>query len=142
MFDPGINALSILTYILPRPFRLVDALLTVPKNRGAPIAAAVALRDDSGTGVTMDLDWRQEGPQSWDIIVATDAGKLRLSMAAAMLSVPDGTSRGEDREYPRLYARFADLIRAGASDVDSEPLRLVAEAFLRGRREVAADFHD
>jgi D-galactose 1-dehydrogenase len=143
VFDPGINALSILTRILPRPFQLVDALLSVPKNREAPIAAAVTLRDDRGIGVTIDLDWRQSGPQSWDIMVATDAGGLRLSMGGAVLSVPDGTTiRGEDREYPGLYARFGDLIRAGASEVDSEPLRLVAEAFLRGRLETVADFYD
>jgi D-galactose 1-dehydrogenase len=64
-------------------------------------------------------------------------------MGGAVLSVPDGTTiRGEDREYPGLYARFGDLIRAGASEVDSEPLRLVAEAFLRGRLETVADFYD
>ena len=40
---------------------------------------------------------------------------------------------GSDAEYPALYARFAQLIGSGASEVDTEPLRLVAEALHRGR---------
>jgi D-galactose 1-dehydrogenase len=41
---------------------------------------------------------------------------------------------GPRAEYPAIYARLADLLRAGRSDVDSGPLRLVADAFLVGRR--------
>ncbi|MEO7468123.1 MAG: gfo/Idh/MocA family oxidoreductase, partial [Sphingobium limneticum] len=41
-----------------------------------------------------------------------------------------------------LYARFATLIRGGRSDVDTSPLRLVADAFLRGTRETTEAFHD
>ena len=37
-------------------------------------------------------------------------------------------------EYPALYARFDALLRAGESDVDAAPLRLVADAFMLGRR--------
>jgi len=142
VFDPGINALSIATYILPRPFFLKEATLTIPANRAAPIAAAIDFRDTAGAPITMDLDWRQTGPQSWDIIVETDAGTLKLSNGGAVLSLPSGTDHSEDREYPGLYARFATLIRGGRSDVDTDPLRLVADAFLRGRRETSEAFHD
>ena len=142
VFDPGINALSIATYILPRPFFLKEATLTIPANRAAPIAAAIDFRDTAGAPITMDLDWRQTGPQSWDIIVETDAGTLKLSNGGAVLSLPSGTDHSEDREYPGLYARFATLVRGGRSDVDTDPLRLVADAFLRGRRETSDAFHD
>lgn len=142
VFDPGINALSIVTRILPRPLFLADAMLGVPANREAPIAAALALRDAGGAEFAMDLDWRQTGPQSWDIEVVTDAGTLRLSRGGAELAVPDGTSHFEDLEYPALYRRFAALIGEGESDVDVAPLRLVADAFLRGRRTSVEDFHD
>lgn len=142
VFDPGINALSIVTHILPRPVFLTDATLVLPENRAAPIAADLHFRDTSGASIHMDLDWRQTGPQSWDIHVETDAGMLRLSHGGAVLTLPSGTEHGEDVEYAGLYARFATLIRGGRSDVDTSPLRLVADAFLRGRREATDAFHD
>jgi len=142
VFDPGINALSIATHILPRPFFLKDATLVLPENRAAPIAADMLFRDTAGAEIHMDLDWRQTGPQSWDIIVETDAGPLKLSHGGAVLSLPSGTEHGEDIEYAGLYSRFATLIRGGRSDVDTDPLRLVADAFLRGKRETTDAFHD
>ncbi len=144
VFDPGINALSIATRILPRPFFVEDAELEFPSNCAAPIAARVAFRDMEGVPILMDLDFRQEGPQSWDIDVETDAGPLRLSKGGGELTLPDGAlSPTEDSlhgEYPRLYARFAAIIHAGISDVDVSPLRHVADAFLCGRHIQTAPF--
>lgn len=145
VFDPGINALSIATRILPQPIFVESAEFDVPSNRAAPIAARVEFRDAAGVPVSMDLDFRQEGPQSWDIVVETDGGTLRLANGGADLSI-DGAhvpSRSEDLhgEYPGLYARFAELVRAGLSEVDVAPLRLVADAFLRGRHFPAEPFH-
>ncbi|WOF42902.1 Gfo/Idh/MocA family oxidoreductase [Sphingopyxis indica] len=142
VFDPGINALSILTHILPRPVFLEDAALSIPENRAAPIAAELRFRDTAGADIHMDLDWRQTGPQSWNITVETDAGTLKLSSGGAVLTLPGGTEHNEDLEYPGLYSRFANLIRGGRSDVDIDPLRLVADAFLRGRRESVEPFND
>jgi len=142
VFDPGINALSIATHILPNPILLEHALLSLPANRDAPIAAQLSLRDSAGASVAMDLDWRQTGPQSWDIEVETDAGTLRLSQGGAVLDLPSGSHRDADREYAGLYARFVDLVRAGESDVDVTPLQLVADAFLRGRRTIVEPFED
>jgi D-galactose 1-dehydrogenase len=45
VFDPGINALSILTEVLPERVRLIDAAITVPSNRAAPIAAELTWHD-------------------------------------------------------------------------------------------------
>jgi D-galactose 1-dehydrogenase len=143
VFDPGINALSIVTNILPRPIFLVDALLAFPANREAPIAADLQMRDTAGAPLTMNLDWRQTGPQSWDIEVETDAGTLKLSEGGAVLTLPGAApERAADREYAGLYARFAQLVRSGSSDVDADPLRLVADAFLRGRRQTVEPFDD
>ncbi|WP_225007181.1 MULTISPECIES: Gfo/Idh/MocA family protein [Novosphingobium] len=142
VFDPGINALSIVTHILPRPFFLKSATLEIPANRAAPIAADMHFCDTAGAKIHMDLDWRQTGPQSWDIVVETDAGTLKLAHGGAVLSLPSGTEHAEDHEYPGLYARFATLIRSGRSDVDVGPLRLVADAFLRGKRAITDAFLD
>jgi D-galactose 1-dehydrogenase len=136
VFDPGINALSIATRILPHAFFVEQAELDVPSNCAAPIAARVDFRDTRGVPIAMDLDFRQEGPQSWDIVVETDAGTLTLAKGGGELSLPDGETPAGTAlhgEYPGLYARFAEIVRAGTSDVDVAPIRLVADAFLRGR---------
>lgn len=142
VFDPGINALSILTHILPQPVCLTAATLEVPGNCAAPIAADLTLVGPDGAPIHADFDFRQTGPQSWDIIVATDQGTLTLSQGGAVVTLPDGVQHGEDREYPLLYAHFAALIRERQCDVDTGPLRLVADAFLCGRQVTAEPFED
>lgn len=144
VFDPGINALSIATRILPCPVYVEDAEIDIPENCAAPIAARVGFRDTHGAAVTMDLDFRQEGPQSWDIVVETDAGSLTLSKGGAVLSItgdaPPVSANDLHGEYPGLYHRFAAIVRAGVSDVDVSPLRLVADVFLRARINTVEPF--
>lgn len=142
VFDPGINALSIATRILPRAFFLRSAVLSTPANRAAPIAAEMKFTDVAGVEISMDLDWRQTGPQSWDIVVETDAGTLKLANGGAVLALSSGVEHAEDREYAEMYARFAALIQNGGSEVDTAPLRLVADAFLLGRRDTVEAFDD
>lgn len=143
VFDPGINALSIATRILPRPFFLTEATLQIPANRTQPIAADLEFRDTEGVEITAGFDWRQTGEQTWTICVDTDDGVLSLADGGARLTL-DGAphDEGPNHEYPRLYARFAQLIRAIRSDVDVSPMRHVADAFLLGRREVTEAFED
>ncbi len=140
VFDPGINALSIITHILPRAFHLTQARLFFPANRATPIAAELSFRDTKGVEITMDLDFRQTGPQNWDIMIETDGGQLQLTSGGAVLSLPSGVSQAAEREYPNLYSHFAKLIQTGASDVDTAPLRLVADAFLCGQHIEVEDF--
>ena len=104
--------------------------------------SVVRVSDDNGTPIAADFDFRQTGTQTWDIVVETDAGTLKLSQGGAVLTLPSGTEHNEDLEYPGLYSRFANLIRGGRSDVDIDPFRLVADAFLRGHRQIVEPFHD
>ena len=143
VFDPGINALSIVTRILPRPVFATAATLAFPENRGAPIAAAIRFTDAQGLDLAAEFDWRQTGRQSWDIVASTEAGEMLLSEGGAKLSLDGRLVHGEpEQEYPMLYRRFAELIGSGCSDVDLAPLRHVADAFMLGRRERVAAFHD
>lgn len=143
VFDPAINALSILTAILPRPVFVTGAELAFPSNCAAPIAATVDLADAAGLPVHADLDFLQTGPQSWDIAVETDRGTLLLSQGGARLTL-DGQvlSAQPEAEYSNIYKHFVALVEAGRSDVDLAPLQLVADAFLLGRRVDVAPFHD
>lgn len=143
VFDPGINALSIVTAILPEPFFLTGATLSFPENRRAPIAADLAFTDALGTEIVAAFDWRQTGPQTWDIRVATDDGELVLSKGGDRLAV-DGAEQSlpPEAEYPGIYQRFAGLIAGGRSELDPAPLRHVADAYLRGEHRFVEPFVD
>lgn len=143
VFDPGINALSILTHILPKPVFVTAAELAFPANCQAPIAANLTLADIGGLAVTAEFDFRQTGPQSWDIVAETDQGQMTLSGGGRRMAI-DGKAIAEapDQEYRELYQRFATLTASGASDVDLAPLRLVADAFLLGKRTTVEPFVD
>jgi predicted dehydrogenase len=132
VFDPGINALSILTRLLAEPLFVQGGTLQMPQNRDTPIAAALQLRSLAGIPVCAEFDWRQRGTQTWTITVPTSAGTLRLAAGGSHLSIEGQPAKvvGAD-EYPAIYERFAALLNDGASDVDVEPLRLVADAFTR-----------
>lgn len=142
VFDPGINALSIVTHIFPALF-LTSATLEFPENRDAPIAADLHFKSANGLMVHAEFDWRQTGKQSWDIIAETDAGQMVLAEGGARLLV-NGQEQfsAPEAEYPSLYRRFSEIIKAGASDVDLAPLRHVADAFMLGKRKFVEAFHD
>lgn len=141
VFDPAINALSILTEIMPDEVFVTDAKLQVPENVQSPIAGHVDMTTLKGATITADLDFLQTGPQTWDITAWSDAGELKLSLGGAELTI-DGKAVevGENREYPGLYDRFATLIAEGRSEVDVRPLTLVADAFMVGTRESVEAF--
>ncbi|MDJ0686108.1 MAG: Gfo/Idh/MocA family oxidoreductase [Alphaproteobacteria bacterium] len=151
VFDPGINALSILTEIYPGPLRLSGAKLVFPSNRQTPIAASLSFQDLKGAAVSAEFDWRQEGRQTWEIRIAAVEGDAVLGDGGSTLTVdgaptaPIAPGAAPDLdflqgEYHALYAQFARLLAAGASDTDLAPLRHVADAFLLGERIVTAPF--
>ena len=143
VFDPGINALSIMTRILPRPFFLTGSELSFPRNRAAPIAADLAFSDEAGVPIRAEFDWRQTGPQIWHMHIETDAGRLTLGAGGRRLIHGERTLvDGEKAEYPALYRHFAELIANGVSDVDLSPLVHVADAFMLGRRHDVEAFED
>ncbi|RUX36518.1 gfo/Idh/MocA family oxidoreductase, partial [Mesorhizobium sp. M7A.F.Ca.CA.002.09.1.1] len=120
-----------------------SAVLDFPENRASPVAARVTFRTSNGLPVTMDLDWLQTGPQSWDILADTDKGAMALSGGGSKPAI-DGKLIHEEpeAEYPMLYKRFAEIVRAGVSDVDLAPLQHVADAFMLGKRNVVEAFFD
>lgn len=144
VFDPGINGLSVATAILPVELAVASAVLETPANRTQPIAAELRF---AGPGVPPEaratFDWRETGGERWQVRVRTGDDELLLTEGGAKLiwnGAPEPV-RGPG-EYPALYRRFVELVRAGASDVDVRPLRLVADAFLIGERRGAQPFHD
>lgn len=139
VFDPGINALSILTEIFPSSLHLTGAELDFPANKQAPIAARLTFAQN----ITADFDFRQEGHQTWDMEFETGAGHLALRMGGNILEIDGVQTDGANNitgEYPALYARMADLLQRGETDVDLTPMVLVADAFTLGRRNMVEAF--
>ena len=147
VFDPGINALSIVTEILPVNIHLSDAVLLVPENRQTPIAADLKFYHPDGAAVTATFDWRQKGEQIWTIEAVTDQGTLMLLDGGARIMVDGHKYVLEDDnllsgEYPRLYAKMAALVAAGGIDMDMRPMVHVSDALSLGRRQSVAPFFD
>jgi len=143
VFDPGINALSILTEILPDPIHVTGAELHFPENRDTPISAKCQFFHPGGAELSMELDWLEAGPPTWTIEVLTDEGHMLLENGGGKLTindVPDDSVPGLAGEYPRLYAQMVKLVETGALDMDLAPMRHVADAFTLGKRVVAAPF--
>lgn len=143
VFDPGINALSIVTEILPEKFYLTDGVLHIPENLHTPVAAELNFKTTSGTAVSFTLDFLQNGQQTWDINIETDQGLLALSGGGSNVSLNGNVLVASDAlasEYDRIYARFADLLLQGSSEVDATPLMHVADCFMLCKHETAVSF--
>ncbi len=145
VFDPGINALSIVTAMLPMAIFVRSAKLSIPANREQPVAVDLVFGSEpEADSLTAQFDWRQTGDQIWDVEVQTRSGHtLLVSGGGATLSV-DGAAvqTGPAQEYADLYARFADLLAGGSRDVDLRPFELVADAILCAERTVVDPFQD
>ncbi len=142
VFDPGINALSALTAILPVAPFVTAAALSFPANRATPIAATLALTDVGGTNIDVVFDWRQTGEQTWEIAVDTDAGTMVLSDGGARLDLAGVKTEDHDphTEYAGLYRRFATLVAARQVDFDTAPITLIADALMLGARTEVEPF--
>lgn len=134
VLDPGINALSILTHILPAPLAFVDAELDCPLDSAMPAAAAINLRS-AAAAVTLALDFQHGGEPCWDIAVASADAQLLLSEGGARLSI-DGqpVATSSQSEYEAIYVRFAQLIGDSAQDADGLPLAIAQAALQQGKR--------
>jgi len=144
VFDPGINAFSIVTKILPQPIFVAQSILEVPANRATPIAAMIRFKSSAAAeaDLTAELDWRQTGEQSWNISLSTaDGTELLLSKGGTELQV-DGkpVTAAAMQEYEAIYRHFAELLKSGQSHVDVAPLQLVSDCFMLGRQVVAEAF--
>jgi D-galactose 1-dehydrogenase len=143
VFDPGINALSIVTDLLPGKLFVQSAELSVPSNCQSPIAASMQMRSGEQVQVVAELDFDHSDNELWRIELHTDEGMMRLDSGGAQISV-DGVTQGvsEEGEYPAMYKHFAQLIADKQSDLDLQPLRIVADSFFVGSKETVAEFHE
>ncbi len=140
VFDPGINALSIATRILPQRLLLDHAELDFPAGRDAPIAARLGF---AGLRGGADFDWRPAGDPTWTVTVTSDGAPLVLSHGGHRLTIGGApVALLPVVEYESVYRTFVELLRTRRSDADAAPLRLAADAFLIGARRTVEAFAD
>jgi D-galactose 1-dehydrogenase len=137
VFDPGINALSIVTKILPQPIFVDSATIEVPANAATPIGADIRFKRGDGAPAKLSavFDWRQKANEIWEIEIGTTDGlKLHLKKGGSVLEV-NGKVVHEAvlREYEEIYAKFARLLNVKKSDIDPSPLQLVSDCFMLGK---------
>ena len=146
VFDPGINAMSILAKITPGPIFVKRAELFFPANRDTPIAASLAFgssaAESPNSPLTGEFEWRTEGDDSWNIDIETTTGTtLRLTSGGSRLFVDGRLAREAPvAEYEGIYDHFAALLDAKWSAMDCAPFQLVADAVLIGSRRIVEPF--
>jgi predicted dehydrogenase len=144
VFDPGINALSILTRLLDGHALVRKAALHVPSNCSAPIRAELDMASEAGVPIDAQFDFLQLGEQTWSIFVEAQSGEsLALHLGGRIMEVNGNVVLDEpEREYPAMYEHFLGLIEGGRSDVDLSPLQAVADAFLVGKLTSVEPYHE
>ena len=145
VLDPGINAFSILTRILPQPVIVASCTLEIPGNPGDPDCRAGAFSALVGAGRRSDRRARlatagasRRGASTWSRPRATTCccgeGAPSLSSTARWWSPSRrGSTRRSTSTSPNCCARVA-------SHVDVAPLQLVADCLMLGRRVEVESF--
>jgi D-galactose 1-dehydrogenase len=143
--DPGINALSIFTKVVPFPVFVDKAHLKFPSNRQTPVDVEIAFKSAEAHQPQMSagFNWLEESGEIWTIRFETLKGdELKLERGGTVLRVNGNvTIENPSEEYEQIYEHFAKLLKKGKSEVSDAPLRIVADAFLLGARENVEEFY-
>ena len=143
--DPGINAMSIFTRIMPFPVFVESARLKFPANRQTPVDVEITFKsaEKHQPRMSAGFNWLEESGEVWTIAIETEkGGKLRLEKGGTVLKVGGKIKvQNPSEEYEAIYDRFARLLKKRKSEVDGSPLLLIADAFLLGARENVEEFH-
>jgi D-galactose 1-dehydrogenase len=144
VFDPGINALSVVTKILPEPIYVESSRIEVPENWSTPIGVNITFKRGDASPVDMSavFDWRQRGEQTWDIDIKTRDGLvMKLSKGGSVLHINSKLIlEAKLEEYEMIYAKFARLLKSGKSETDYSPLQLECDAFMLAKPVVVDKF--
>ena len=141
--DPGINALSIFTKVMPFPVFVEASKLTFPANRQTPVDVEIAVKSGQAhkPKLSAGFNWLEESGEIWTIRFETGKGNVILLEGGGRSLTVNGelVLRHGDNEYGAMYERFAQLLDRHESDVAAAPLRLMSDVFLVGARENGPD---
>lgn len=131
VFDPGMNALSILTRILPHEWKPDDAKIFVPTNVETPNRADFSLIHEN-LEIKTHFEFHDHDDDTWAIeLHAKNGSSMELYEGGAGLRI-DGSEVKRSLvvgEYDGVYTRFAELIMNDQSDFDFSPLKIIDDVF-------------
>jgi len=137
VMDPGINALSIMTEVLPMAVHLKSGELRFPENWQTPIQADLTFTHH----VTAKFDWTREEDEQWEIHIDAGGDSVQLIEGGNRCLINGiATQASALDEYPALYARMAELLATGQSDVDLSPMVHLSDAFTLSKRTTIPAF--
>ena len=128
VFDPGINALSILTDLYPEHWAVPSAAVRRQADTDTPVAAEFTL-SGGGAEIRATFEFHHREDEIWTLrLTASDGETLDLSEGGAAISENGGPARRAPvAEYDAVYVEFAALVREGRSSADLAPLRIVED---------------
>ena len=142
--DPGINAFSIFTKVMPFPVFVQSSTLTFPANRQTPIDVDITFKSAQvhQPALSAGFNWLEESGEIWTIRFETGTGDTVTLEAGGRTLRINGeiVLQHGDGEYGAMYDRFAQLLEDRQSDVDTTPFRLMSDVFLLGARVNGPDF--
>lgn len=129
VFDPGINALSMMTRLFPRQWGIRDCRLGIPENAAMPAKAEFSLVS-ANASIPVVLEFHDSNDDIWtielkfasgeDVVISSGGSDLMIDQMRVDLPRMD--------EYRAVYEMFFSLIENGFSEVHLDPLELVDEA--------------
>jgi D-galactose 1-dehydrogenase len=135
--DSGVNALSVLAYVVPaeRCLDVTQAEFVRSRRWGAITKARLALRYGARANGSMTLDWTHQGAESRDIAIriadtefVIDLVSDRLMRNAEVVCSGDCDGDRLACEYREMLDDFADHISAAEPSNDTSELRLLDTA--------------
>lgn len=128
VFDPGMNALSILSTLTPSDWQVSNALMHVPKNVETAAQSKFTLSSKNAQ-IEVDFEFHDKDDEIWQIVLQTEScNELQISRGGEIAAV-NGTPLPASAapEYETLYRRFAALTRSHTSLIDLRPLELIEQ---------------
>ena len=145
LIDSGINALSVVTYVLPdwTPFSVKDAKFKKAGGFKVETEAHVGFSFGSKGSGTLSMDWMNKGPEVRQVTFTADEdayvvdivknifsknGEVRMTVDASREIVD------QESEYRGVYRDFARHLAQGKSLISTKELAFIQEAYRRGNK--------
>lgn len=140
IFDPLVNALSIVELLINGDVKLISGSANKPQNWEAAISGKYkyAPRDGRKIAINADVGWHAGGQSHWDIKVTTVNGTVVELTDGGANYYLNGQSQptGATREYLQAYHHVKECLVSGQSDIILGPLQYLVD----GQREDKVTF--
>lgn len=138
VFDAGMNSFSIITEVLGSDLSFKNGSLVIELGKETPFKAEVN-GCISGVDFYADFDWHWKGDDAWNIAFrCVDGDLIFLADGGKRLYLNDKEIPAEvdvhSDEYETIYARMANLIDEGSSDIHTAPMKICLDSLNKSEK--------